>query len=107
VLVVRYLIEVVKFVIVDAPKLDADPESRMGRKLPEWLGILIEKHRRSKAAEARIAETAGQDPGIAKNGEPMRSSAIRVGELSVYLSSCVAGLVQSSEAESDAIATVC
>ncbi len=31
----------------DAPKLEADPESKMGRKLPQWLSTLIEKHQAS------------------------------------------------------------
>jgi len=31
----------------DAPKLEADPESKMGRKLPQWLSTLIEKHQTS------------------------------------------------------------
>lgn len=36
--------------LVDAPKLEADPESRMGRKLPQWLSALIEKHQTSTGA---------------------------------------------------------
>lgn len=79
-------------IIADMPKLDADPESRMGRKLPDWLSTLIEKHQRSKAGGEGAAA--------------VRSSQLRVGELSVYLSSCIAGLVQTNEAETEAIAIV-
>mmetsp|Transcript_24574 Transcript_24574/g.49281 ORF Transcript_24574/g.49281 Transcript_24574/m.49281 type:complete len:345 (-) Transcript_24574:94-1128(-) len=78
----------------DAPKLDADPESKQGMKYPAWLTTLLEKHARSKA---------GSDSAVPAS-QPIRSGQIRVGEFSLFLSGCVAGLVESTAAESEAMA---
>lgn len=57
---------------LDAPKLEADPESKMGRKLPQWLSVLIDKHQAAVAAEAaetvptvaRVASETAKPEGI-------------------------------------------
>ena len=84
------------FLLLDAPKLDADPESKQGMKYPAWLTTLLEKHARSKA---------GSDSAVPAS-QPIRSGQIRVGEFSLFLSGCVAGLVESTAAESEAMAIV-
>lgn len=107
------------------PKLDADPESRQGRKMPEWLSTLIEKHYRTKNADApatspvdrsatssQAQEASPRDStgpsGAVSNAAlvGVRSSSVRVGELAVFLSGCVVRHAQCSEAEAEALAIV-
>ena len=54
----------------DAPKLEADPESKMGRKLPEWLSVLIDKQQAAVATEAKeTVPTVAKVPADAVKSE--------------------------------------
>lgn len=108
----------------------------MGRPMPEWLTTLITKHQNSTtsagASSSCTAPVVSPTPAAASapalpppqaglsavvapppvaegggaNGSQIRSSKVKVGELSVYLSGCMTGLHSCSEAENEALAIV-
>lgn len=121
----------------DAPSLNADPESKMGRLMPEWLTTLILKHQGtltapasttassapSKAAATSVtaeapvlpaphagltAAVATPVPAADSSAEvkAVRSSKVKVGELSVFLSGCMTGMHACSESENEALSIV-
>ncbi|KAJ1397356.1 hypothetical protein B484DRAFT_458719 [Ochromonadaceae sp. CCMP2298] len=100
-------------------RIDADPESKVGRKLPAWLSTLAEKHAAAGAAAAAAAAAAttadaagtagaaasgGAANGAAASAAPeVNRSQIRVGALSVFLSRCVTGEQACSQEEAEAL----
>lgn len=70
-------------------RIDPDPESSIGKKIPPWISILIDKY----VASLSVASSA--------------RSAVTIGKLSVFLTGCVRGEVACSQPETDALIVVC
>lgn len=69
-------------------RIDPDPESSIGKKIPPWISILIDKY-------------------VASSSASSARSAVTIGKLSVFLTGCVRGEVACSQPESDALIVVC
>lgn len=70
-------------------RIDPDPESSIGKKIPPWISILIDKY----VASLSVASSA--------------RSVVTIGKLSVFLTGCVRGEVACSQPETDALIVVC
>ena len=111
-------------------RIDADPESKVGLKIPLWLSTLIEKHELSMApAPAAAGDGAGtagaaaapssseassssgsgsssQSESSSKKKFEMKSrTKLKVGQLAVFLGACMGGRqrIQCTPEESDAL----
>ena len=70
-------------------RIDPDPESSIGKKIPPWISILIDKYTASSGLATRVGP------------------AITIGKLSVFLTGCVRGEIACSQPETDALIVVC
>ena len=79
------------------PKFDKDPDSSVGKAMPDWLSTLLVAFQKAQGAPATVP--AGEATAVKPPGPRELKAGVTVGKFSAFLSACVVGAVPCSDEE--------